>query len=259
MDTYNSHLVVSVSSDTNGVFFSVDNGDNWQLSSNMHATLVDFVFDNDTILYGIFPGESWSSGLWKSHDFGDTWENEFYSTKMEALGFTGNTIFVGWYQSESTYEKGVAIWDKYQNELTFLYEGLPNTNIRNIVENQFFDCDNITVCTDSGAYCLTEFSVRIKEEIFVPDNFKISNYPNPFNPVTIITYDLPEQIHVTINIYDLMGREKATLVNGMIPAGIHKVVWYANEVSSGIYIVKLTTSKDSIIKKILTQKISVIK
>ena len=150
MDTYNSHLVVSVSSDTNGVYFSVDNGDNWQFSSNMYATLVDFAFDNDTILYGIFPDESWSSGLWKSHDFGDTWENEFYSTKMEALGFTGNTIFVGWYQSESVY-KGVAIWDKYQNELTFLNEGLPNNKIRNIVEDQFFDCDNITVCTDSGA------------------------------------------------------------------------------------------------------------
>ena len=49
------------------------------------------------------------------------------------------------------------------------------------------------------------------------------------------------------------------MVNGMIPAGIHKTVWYADEVSSGIYIVKLTTSKEGIIKKILTQKISVIK
>ena len=51
------------------------------------------------------------------------------------------------------------------------------------------------------------------------------NYPNPFNPVTQIRYDLPEKSNVTLLIYDNLGREVATLLNGELEPGYHSVMW----------------------------------
>jgi len=65
------------------------------------------------------------------------------------------------------------------------------------------------------------------------------NYPNPFNPTTIIRYEIPKDSKVTINIYDLLGREVATLFNGNQKAGRFELEWNAKSFSSGIYFYNL--------------------
>ena len=67
------------------------------------------------------------------------------------------------------------------------------------------------------------------------------NYPNPFNPSTIISYALPQASHVTIKIYDMLGREIKTLVNSEQNAGILNIQWngdnnFGSKVSTGAYI-----------------------
>ncbi|MBT6159896.1 MAG: T9SS type A sorting domain-containing protein, partial [Candidatus Marinimicrobia bacterium] len=67
-----------------------------------------------------------------------------------------------------------------------------------------------------------------------------ANYPNPFNPVTRIDYGLPEENHVTMIIYDIMGREIKTLVNNIQTAGYKSIIWdgtntFGNSVSAGMY------------------------
>ena len=75
----------------------------------------------------------------------------------------------------------------------------------------------------------------------VPTEFALhNNYPNPFNPVTTINYDLPQEGTVRLIIYDVMGREVTRLVNGFTPAGYHSVRWNAKNqmgesVSAGVY------------------------
>ena len=75
----------------------------------------------------------------------------------------------------------------------------------------------------------------------VPKEFALhNNYPNPFNPVTTINYDLPKEAKVLLIVYDLMGREVARLNDSFMPAGYHSVQWnsrnqYGAQVSAGVY------------------------
>ena len=66
-----------------------------------------------------------------------------------------------------------------------------------------------------------------------------TSYPNPFNPTTTIRFDLPQADHVTLKVYDVQGREVATLVSGSLSAGRHRVAWDANGLASGTYFYQL--------------------
>ena len=80
------------------------------------------------------------------------------------------------------------------------------------------------------------------------------NYPNPFNPSTVISYQLPVNSNVSLKIYDLLGREIATLVNEEQSAGWKEVKWNATGVASGIYFYKLTAGSFVETKKMLMLK-----
>jgi len=91
-------------------------------------------------------------------------------------------------------------------------------------------------------------------------NFKLhNNYPNPFNPGTVIEYYLSEPENIKLKIYDITGRIINTLVNDFISAGSHNIVWngrdkFNNSVSSGVYFYQLNSDSYSETKKIILQK-----
>jgi M6 family metalloprotease-like protein len=66
------------------------------------------------------------------------------------------------------------------------------------------------------------------------------NHPNPFNPSTTIRYDLPEDSHVSLVIYDVLGRKVAEVVNEVQAAGFKSVTWDASAVASGVYLARFT-------------------
>ncbi|MBS1492448.1 MAG: T9SS type A sorting domain-containing protein [Bacteroidetes bacterium] len=80
------------------------------------------------------------------------------------------------------------------------------------------------------------------------------NTPNPFNPSTIISFNLPKADFVTVKIFDMLGREVATLINNQLTAGAHNVTWNANGYTSGAYFYKITSSDYSEIRKMLLVK-----
>ena len=96
--------------------------------------------------------------------------------------------------------------------------------------------------SDMGAYGggdSAQVEIDNLEEL-IPTRFFLSqNYPNPFNSSTVIKYDLPRQSHVTIEIYDILGRKIHTLAEGIRPSGNYQATWDASGQSSGIYIYKL--------------------
>jgi subtilisin family serine protease len=74
----------------------------------------------------------------------------------------------------------------------------------------------------------------------VPERFMLSNnYPNPFNPSTVIEYTLPEPVQVKLEIFDILGRRVAVLVNDIQQPGRYKVNWDATNASSGMYLYRI--------------------
>jgi hypothetical protein len=72
---------------------------------------------------------------------------------------------------------------------------------------------------------------------------RLSTYPNPFNPSTTVRFELASRERITLSVYDTLGREIARLADGILPAGIHSYRYNGERMMSGIYYVKLTTSK----------------
>ncbi len=88
-----------------------------------------------------------------------------------------------------------------------------------------------------------------------PKTFALEqNYPNPFNPVTVIGYQVPVTSHVTLTIYNALGKEIATLVNQEKPAGQYKASFNASNLPSGIYFYRICAGNFTAVKKLMLVK-----
>jgi hypothetical protein len=88
----------------------------------------------------------------------------------------------------------------------------------------------------------------------IPTEYKLENYPNPFNPVTVINYQLPQDGFVTLKVYDMLGKEVATVVNEYKNAGYYKVNFDATRLTSGVYIYTINANDNLLSKKMLLMK-----
>ena len=89
----------------------------------------------------------------------------------------------------------------------------------------------------------------------LPTEFALGqNYPNPFNPSTNVEFSIPTAQMVSLKIYDVTGREVATLVHGQTEPGKYSVQWNAGNLSSGVYVYRLTAGSYTSAKKLLLQK-----
>ncbi|MBD3287951.1 DUF5050 domain-containing protein [candidate division KSB1 bacterium] len=126
---------------------------------------------------------------------------------------------------------GNAIWSANYDgsDPQMLISGLPVFNERPIVI--------------SGSATI---DVEKDPEIKIAENFKLNNaYPNPFNPTTIISYQIGEPASVQLRVYNLNGQLIETLVDGHQESGAHRVQWNAEDVSSGVYLFRLTAGNYS--------------
>lgn len=94
-----------------------------------------------------------------------------------------------------------------------------------------------------------------QQETLLPSQFILyQNYPNPFNPTTTIRFYIPRHSHVTLKVFDVLGREVATLIDGELNAGEHSVVFDAKDLSSGIYFIRLKTGEHTQTNKAIVVK-----
>jgi hypothetical protein len=107
-------------------------------------------------------------------------------------------------------------------------------------------------------YAVTDLSTGVTDGTRYPDAFALyQNVPNPFNPTTIISYDVPAGVgKVTLRIYDVRGRLVRTLVDGVQTPGEKRVVWYGrdnrgNRVATGVYFYRMTAPGVTVTKKML--------
>ena len=107
---------------------------------------------------------------------------------------------------------------------------------------------NKTFSKSSGEYAQAEAVLK-------PDIYSLlQNYPNPFNPETKIRFNLPEDFQVKLEVYNLQGQKVITLVDKMLPAGIHTANFNGSNFSSGIYFYKIIAGEYSEIKRMLLIK-----
>jgi hypothetical protein len=89
----------------------------------------------------------------------------------------------------------------------------------------------------------------------LPSSFVLyQNFPNPFNPSTTISYQLPRTVHVTVKVYDVLGREMETLVDETKPAGRYEVEFNGSRCSSGIYFCRMIAGSFTATRKLLLLK-----
>ena len=107
---------------------------------------------------------------------------------------------------------------------------------------------------DLGAY---EFGdpLAIEREIIVPTNYTLrQNFPNPFNPNTVIEFNLPKAANVKIEVYNLVGQKIETLLNKSMPAGYHEVEFNPRNLASGIYFYRIEAGEFQDVKKMILLK-----
>ena len=155
---------------------------------------------------------------------------------------------ITWYASDG--KLGLGIWDIYGDTLLVKTSGGDTTTYPS------------SFGSEADFSSLGTSYVRVKQITPVKENrteaargFALSqNYPNPFNPSTAISYKLAASGHVTLKVYDILGRDVATLVNGQRTAGEHSVTFNAAGLPSGVYFYRLQAGNYSATKKFMLLK-----
>jgi len=206
-------------------------------------------------------------------DLATTLENYSESTN-EALSTTARTHLISVYKKLGLDEEAIAMAESliadyvdtelepyYILELTLLLEETDgsilgrtdNTNIESRIQRVY------TNYADSEPAELLRLLFgsdnAIQQQGVIPETFALHHaYPNPFNPMTNIMYDISEESSVSITIYDLSGRKIETLVNKTIQPGQYNVTWDAKGYASGVYFVKLHANEFIQIQKLMLVK-----
>lgn len=244
MDFYGEHLAVS---DANNIYWSDDSGNSWNQAA-VAPIITDIKFNNLGGLYGIFPDYSNSSGLWRSEDFGDTWQIEFYSDNMSAVGFDAfGHIFAGWMENE-----GIARYDPLAPPpgLTFLNEGLPSININKILMNPTMSAPAIFCCTDGGvAYCY-DYMVGINQ--YETNTKPVSFFPNPFNGQVPLKIKFKESVHgFSCTLFDSDGNKVYENIFEGSAENNHYFTIDPGHLKPGIYFCLIDIGKQQFVEKLI--------
>jgi hypothetical protein len=95
-------------------------------------------------------------------------------------------------------------------------------------------------------------AINTDQLLGIPKEYNLSqNFPNPFNPKTIINYELPITNFVELTIYNLLGQKVITLINEHQNAGYHQIEWEASDFASGIYYYKINAGDFQDVKKMI--------
>jgi hypothetical protein len=156
--------------------------------------------------------------------------------------------------------------DSINNDCTHLAPTLATVDANNFLAFSFFDYQDGATGPYTDTTLTTNFWIAavpfnttppngVKDNSKTVYSFNLAqNYPNPFNPTTKISYTIPERNNVSLKIYDMLGREVATLVNTTKEAGNYEVNFNASNLASGLYIYKLTAGNFVSTKKMMLLK-----
>ena len=112
----------------------------------------------------------------------------------------------------------------------------------------------LILCISSNAQTLSQPTLEIEVGKFpvVPRSFTVHHaYPNPFNPATLISFDIPKAGKVNVAIYNLLGEKIVTLVDQEMTPGWKRIPWHAGSLPSGIYFYRVSYDRHRITNKLM--------
>lgn len=153
---------------------------------------------------------------------------------------------------EMTFNINSGTVDSFKRYMTNEDENVEMLDDVSVTDQKF----TITLGAESITTLVSDNVVVSNEtEEFAPTGYELNqNYPNPFNPNTMISFQLAANSDVSLKVYDLLGREVATLVDNRMNAGTHQVRFEASGLSSGVYLYTLETPEFSSTRKMLLIK-----
>jgi hypothetical protein len=140
--------------------------------------------------------------------------------------------------------------------VTLLWNVRVNDGVDTLAISSGYDIDTNTFTPIYRTATFTNSS-EVNNEVVagLPEKFDLKpNYPNPFNPSTRISFDLPESAEVRLTVFDVLGRQVATLVNQPMKAGSHTVNFDAQRLASGVYIYRLEAGSFSMTRNMMLIK-----
>jgi len=248
-------------------------GRNWKFfdynTPGFTSNSIDYIeADKDTIWVGSidglskFNGQSWSTYSDENSELPTNYVNTI-------LAESNGVKWIGVGRARFD-RKGALV--KYANGSFIKYDTTNSPILPGYVTSIFIDLHhnmwiaiqpywNINTATSYGGGLVTynengivgNIDDKYKENIY--KEFSLAdNYPNPFNPTTMISYSLPKYGFTKLQVYNLLGRKVATLINKYESAGIHKVKFDGTHLASGIYFYTLNFRNKIISKKMLLLK-----
>jgi len=189
--------------------------------------------------------EQWDEGA-SAWQFGD--DSKKYIHQYNGLRLATEEI-LNWDEDANTWEKD------YFHEYTYNDDG----SVRTKLVKSWSDFDNAYENEERWIYSYGTTSVA-RQTVGIPQAFALSNYPNPFNPVTTIHFEIPQAARVTLDIFSINGlKVRSLIVNEIRQAGTHHVQWNGTDdhsriLPSGSYIYRLSTPDFSTSKSCILMK-----
>ncbi len=211
----------------------------------------------DTALYvgGSFAnaGGSPASGIAKYSIAGDSWSSLSgglgSNNDVRALAVSGDTVIAGGYFTTAGLltANSIAVWNISTKTWSPVGSGTdgPIYAVATGMSSDLYVGGGFSLAGGKPSYRFGRYNPNltpVNEPPTQPKRFAVSqNYPNPFNPATSIRYELAAKGHVTLKVYDILGRQVASLVDAVQSPGQHDVVFDGSRLASGVYFYRITT------------------
>ncbi len=247
----------TVSSQTQGVVRKSINGGVWTIDSSGIPPGFNYFYQMEADKNGMMYGHDYFHLMRRTNT---GWvsvpvPNQIPGTYYTAFTFdSSNTLFAALeeYSYATGRSLGRGVYFTTNQGANWTFAGLDSLTVQ-----QLLSYGNTTyVITDRGIYIVNKNgATAVKEQNQIPIQYELSqNYPNPFNPTTTITYQIPKEGFVKLKIYDILGNEVKTLVNGYKPAGRYKINFDASRFASGVYFYRLNINNYTSTKKLVLLK-----
>lgn len=249
------------------------NGSNWSALGSTAGTddpVYAIAVQGDSVLYvgGTFAnaGGSPASGIAKYSIATDSWSalsgGLGSSNDVRSIAVKGDTVYTGGFFTTAGLLTAnyIAVWNTTSKSWSALGSGTDGgvLAVATGANSDVYAGGAFTLAGDKPSYNFARYNpnlTAVSEPVKTPRTFALmQNYPNPFNPSTVISYQLSAVSHVTIRVYDILGRSVATLVDGVQSPGLHSVVFDGARFASGVYFYRMQTGTYVVTRKMVLMK-----